>query len=126
MRVTDDDRSGPRAAELLLRSGAFGLVVIDHAHTVAPRPRVTEAWLGRIAALARLHESRVLVLAAPPVTAPALGTLVSVRIETVREHAHEDEIALTYEAVRYKSHLSPPRGRVAHRAPRGFVPARAP
>jgi recombination protein RecA len=126
VRVADDERSGPRAAELLLRSGAFGLVVIDYAHAATPRARATEAWLGRIAALARLHESRVLVLAAPPVTAPALGTLVSVRIETVREDTHEDEVALTYEAVRYKSHLSPPRGRFVRRPPRGFVPARAP
>lgn len=125
VRVGEDPYGGPRAAELLLRSGAFGLVVIDIAHVTTPQARATEAWVGRLASLARLHESRVVVIGGRPVSAPALGTLVSVRIETRRAHLGAHRFALEHDAVRYKSHLAPPHGHTVHRAPRGFMERRA-
>jgi hypothetical protein len=48
----------PQAAELLLRSGAFDLVVLD----LRPAPPPRGAWLGRLQALAREHGTRVLLL----------------------------------------------------------------
>lgn len=48
-----------RAAELLLRCGAFGLVILDFGRA---EPRGSAAWQGRLLGLARQHESRVVIL----------------------------------------------------------------
>lgn len=48
-----------RAAELLLRSGGFGLVILDFGQT---EPRGSTAWQGRLLGLARQHEARVVIL----------------------------------------------------------------
>jgi recombination protein RecA len=72
---------GPlKAAELLLRSGAFGLVVLDLRES---RLRRDTAWQGRLLALAREHRSRVVLLGAPAANR-SLGPLVGVRIEPRR------------------------------------------
>jgi recombination protein RecA len=79
-----------KAAELLLRSGALGLVVVDLtaiAELGEARGTATTAvaaWLGRMQGLARQHDSRVLLLTEKPTHADSLGTLVSVRIESRR------------------------------------------
>jgi recombination protein RecA len=70
-----------KAAELLLRSGAFGLVVLDLRDS---RLRRDAAWQGRLLALAREHCSRVVLLSAPAGAHHSLGPLVSVRIEPRR------------------------------------------
>jgi hypothetical protein len=49
----------PRAAELLLRSGGFDLLVLD----LRPVPPPRGPWLHRLQALVRLHRSRLLLLA---------------------------------------------------------------
>ncbi|HEX5052631.1 MAG TPA: hypothetical protein VFZ65_12720 [Planctomycetota bacterium] len=63
----------PKAAELLLRSGAFDLLVLD-LRPSAPRHG---AWLVRLQALARTHRSRVLLLsdARAPVELGSTSTL---------------------------------------------------
>jgi hypothetical protein len=48
-----------RAAELLLRSGGFGLVILDFSRG---EPRGSNAWQGRLLGLARQHEARVMIL----------------------------------------------------------------
>ncbi len=70
------------AAERLLRSGAFGLVVLDlvPAGDDLPAPLVP-----RLAALAERHGTAVLCLTAKPAAAPSLGPLVSLRCEARRE-----------------------------------------
>lgn len=68
----------PRAAELLLRAGAFDLVVLD----LRPVPPARGAWLHRLQALARLHQTRVLLLgeaSAPVEPASAVAQRVVVR-----------------------------------------------
>jgi recombination protein RecA len=71
---------GPlKAAELLLRSGAFGLVVLDLRDS---HPRRDAAWQGRLLALAREHHSRVVLLG--KTSGRSLGPLVGVRIEPRR------------------------------------------
>ena len=83
------DRAHPhalcKAAELLLRSGAFGLVVLDFTQGAPPSGR--EAWQGRLLGLARQHGSHVALLTEKPTTADSLGTLVGARIEPRRERA---------------------------------------
>jgi len=74
-------RNLARAAELLLRSGAFGLVVIDLTEE-APRGN---AWQGRLAALARQHGSRVVLLSEGDEHAPSLGPTVGLRVAAARD-----------------------------------------
>jgi hypothetical protein len=75
----------PKAAELLLRSGGFGLVVLDL--TVGAQPSQSYpnvAWQGRLLGLAREHHSRVVCLTDTPQQATSLGPLVALRIEVGR------------------------------------------
>lgn len=67
-----------RAAEVLLRSGAFGLVIIDLAHGV---PKGELSWQARLSGLLRRHESRAVVMTESTREQPSLGPLVSMRIE---------------------------------------------
>ena len=65
-----------RAAELLLRSGAFGLVVIDFTEV---RPR-GDRWSSRLAALARRHDCQVLFLTEAEPHMSSVGAMVSIRL----------------------------------------------
>lgn len=78
-----------RAAELLLRSGGFGLVVLDF---VRAEPSGSAAWQGRLLGLARQHESRVVVLRDVGPDQPSLGPLIGLRISSrVEPAAREGE-----------------------------------
>ncbi|HLT36410.1 MAG TPA: hypothetical protein VK034_08990 [Enhygromyxa sp.] len=68
-----------RAAELLLRSGAFGLVILDFGRG---EPRGSTAWQGRLLGLARQHEARVVILRerTSEVAESSLGPLTGLRI----------------------------------------------
>jgi hypothetical protein len=70
-----------RAAELLLRSGGFGLVILDFGRG---EPRGSTAWQGRLLGLARQHEARVVILRERShEPAPAsLGPLTSLRLDS--------------------------------------------
>lgn len=81
VQVPRDRRNLARAAELLLRSGAFGLVIID---LTAGAPR-GDAWQGRLSALARQHDSRVVLLSEASPSSPSLGPMVGLRVAPERE-----------------------------------------
>jgi hypothetical protein len=68
-----------RAAELLLRSGGFGLVLLDFSRG---EPRGSTAWQGRLLGLARQHEARVVILRERTrgVDQSSLGPLTGLRI----------------------------------------------
>jgi recombination protein RecA len=86
-----DARAAGRAADHLVRSGGFGLVVIDlvvgakgdvtsHARAAAiPIPLLT-----RLLGLARAHEAAVVILTKKSHDAPSLNSLISLRAETGR------------------------------------------
>jgi hypothetical protein len=67
-----------RAADWLLRSGAFGLVVID-----GFEDQGNDAVLGRLAKLADEKQTTVVFLTRKRTTDPSLGTLVSLRLGLV-------------------------------------------
>jgi recombination protein RecA len=67
-----------RAAEVLLRSGAFGLVVIDLMQGV---PKGELSWQARLSGLLRRHAARAVVLTASTSAEASLGPLVSMRVE---------------------------------------------
>lgn len=70
-----------RAGERLLRSGAFGLVVLDLA---GERPLLPQALISRLAGLAEKHDAVVAMLTAKPADRTSLGSLVSLRAEARR------------------------------------------
>ena len=106
--------SGPhalvRAAELLLRSGAFGLVTIDFGS--APVPRGELAWQARLSGLVRKHEARVVLITASSREAPSLGPLIALRVEpeTQRDGAR---VVLTQHLLKSKLGLSDELGGVS-------------
>jgi hypothetical protein len=67
----------PKAAELLLRSGGFGMVVLDLSDLSMQRDG---AWQGRLLGLAREHESWLLLL-----THSHDGSLISLCLEPHRQ-----------------------------------------
>jgi recombination protein RecA len=75
----------PRAAEQLLRSGAFGLVVLD----LGEASRVPMAMLSRLSGLARKHASAVVFLTDKPGHRESIGSLVSLRAEVTKEEADD-------------------------------------
>ncbi len=84
----------PRAADALIRSGAFGLVVMDLIGEVGPARRSLgeggrEARIGsgapaRLTGLAKKHDAAVVLLTGDPRDSSRLGPLVSLRAEARR------------------------------------------
>jgi recombination protein RecA len=72
--------AGVRAAERLLRSGAFGLVVMD----LGRDGELPMAHQGRLVGLAQQHDAAVVCLTAKSADAASIGSLVSLRVEVVR------------------------------------------
>ena len=89
-----------KAAELLLRSGAFGLVVVDLGSI--PHGSRT-AWQGRLLGLARQHESRVVLLTDKPSHADSLGTLVGLRVEPRRTRGSDGSFLVEHQVLKNKS-----------------------
>jgi recombination protein RecA len=80
---------GARAAERLLRSGAFGLIVLD----LGRDARVPTALLGRLVSLAKRHDTALVCLTNKPRDAASLGSLVSLRAEVMREKCGDDRFS---------------------------------
>ena len=115
-----------RAAELLLRSGAYGLVVLDlsapacmdsppvpacpegqvatdMSKKTARPPRLRgSAWQARLAALARMHHSRVVVLTRAAGSYASLGPMVGLRVDPRRERQAPGVFAIRPEVVKHK------------------------
>ncbi len=83
LRINDDTRAKGlariRAAEMLLRSGAFGLVVIE-----APQGLLPARALSRLHAMARRHQTRVVFRRSEAAVA-SLGPLVALHLEAERD-----------------------------------------
>ncbi|MCG8589315.1 MAG: recombinase A [Proteobacteria bacterium] len=86
-----------RAADVLLRSGAFGLVVIDLAEAPVPIPVQT-----RLAGVAQKHASVVLFLTRKDDESPSLGSLVGVRAQARRERLGEAAWSCTLHVLKDK------------------------
>ncbi|MEY4515488.1 MAG: hypothetical protein RLZZ450_7610 [Pseudomonadota bacterium] len=68
-----------RASEVLLRSGAFGLLVVDFAEAAVPRGEL--AWQARLSGLVRRHEARMVLLTSSRCDDASLGPLIGLRVE---------------------------------------------
>ncbi|MDA1093579.1 MAG: recombinase A [Acidobacteria bacterium] len=71
----------PRAAEHLVRSGAFGLLVLD----LGEAAQVPAPMQMRLQGLAQKHDAAILFLTRKQREAPSLGALISLRAEARRE-----------------------------------------
>jgi recombination protein RecA len=89
-----DTTAAARSAERLLRSGAFGLVILDFGGggTVdLPVPHQ-----GRLVTLAQTHDAAVVCITDKAGEAASLGSLISLRAEALRRHdrAHDYDVTL--------------------------------
>jgi recombination protein RecA len=80
-----------RAADLLLRSGAFGLVVLD----LDDDHELPMALQSRLVGLAQKHEAAIVCLTEKAATSASLSSLVSLRAEAWRGPAARDEHGTT-------------------------------
>jgi recombination protein RecA len=86
-----------RAADPLLRSGGFGLAVLDLG--VAP---LLDALQSRLLGLAQTHQAAVLCLTARKRDAGSLGSLVSLRAEAVRVRVAEGRFRVELQVLKDK------------------------
>ncbi len=107
-----------KAAEILMRSGALGLLVLDLSASSPPRG---EAWLNRLAALAREHRSRVLLVTASGAETPSLGTLVSLRLLPKRQRLAPGHFVVTPTLLKDKLGLDAEIGAEHYRGPWGLL-----
>ncbi|MCB9593071.1 MAG: recombinase A [Sandaracinaceae bacterium] len=106
----------PKAAELLLRSGAFGAIVVDVEGQAPPRGG---AWLGRLGSLAREHACRCVFLTAP--SEGSLGPLISLRLRAARRRVRPGRFVLETEVLKDKSGAHPTLpGPALHLGPAGL------
>jgi len=89
-----------KAAEQLLRSGAFDLLIIDLEKAVL---RDGGSWQGRLQALSREHRTRIILLSDRPVAADSLGPLISLRLLARRQRVSPGVFRLTYEVLKSKA-----------------------
>jgi len=90
-----DAIAAARAAERVLRSGAFGLVVLDLVS------ELTTAIQGRLLSLAQMHDAAVVCLTDKSEDTPSLGSVVSLRAEALRRR-ERDGFRITVRALKDK------------------------
>ena len=107
-----------RAAELLLRSGALGLVILDLEDEAPSGPPA--AWQGRLLGLARQHQSRVVLLTRNPAHRASLGPLIGLRLEARRQRLAPGRFELGAQVLKNKSGAPLRIASTPHRGPWGL------
>jgi len=95
-----DTTAAARAAERLLRSGGFGLVVLDLGGGEIVEMPI--AHQGRLVTLAQTHDAAVVCITEKPSESPSLGSLVSLRAEALRLHSGDHDYDVTLRALKDK------------------------
>jgi recombination protein RecA len=113
-----DPSASTRAAELILRTGAFGALVIDLSCSIASLPRGS-AWQGRLLGLAREHACRVIVLSPHGRARASLGALVSLRFDVRRARIAPGRFRVEANVLKDKSGLAPKTLTTTFEAPMG-------
>ena len=89
--------AGARASDKLLRSGAFGLIVLD----IGPDPRVPVPLMARLASLAQRNHTALAFLTQPAGTS-SLGSLISLRVRARRQRIAADRFRCWLEVLKDK------------------------
>lgn len=105
-----------KVGELLLRSGGFGMVVVDLSGTQPPR---SAAWQGRLLNLAREHNSWLLLIGAGRGEG-SLGPLVSLSIASHWQRIRPGTFLLHHQLKKDKSSLLGPVTEELRRGPHGL------
>jgi recombination protein RecA len=92
-----DAAGGARAADKLVRSGAFGLIVLD----IGPDQRVPAPLLARLASLAQRHHTALVFLTQSTGTS-SLGSLISLRVRARRQRVAADRFRCWLEVLKDK------------------------
>ena len=100
VRVRDAIASA-RVAERLLRSGAFGLIVIDLCAPSGGSAELATAIQGRLVTLAQTHDAAIVCITDKTAETASLGSLVSLRAEALRLRDRED-VTVTVRALKDK------------------------
>lgn len=92
----------PRAADMLIRSGGFGLVVIDLSD--ASPVNIPMPLLSRIVRLSHVKNVATVCLTRKPVHASSLGSLISLRSQARRVGKFDATAGISLEAIKDKQH----------------------
>jgi recombination protein RecA len=87
----------PRAGEKLLRSGGFGVVVLDLGAGDIPMPLQS-----RLTGLAHHHHTALICLTEKEQAMLSIGSLVSLRVHAVKRRARENHFVCTLNVVKDK------------------------
>jgi recombination protein RecA len=93
-----DAITAARAAERLLRSGAFGLVVMD----LAGHAELSMVIQGRLVTLAQTHDAAVVCITDKTADTASLGSLVSLRADALRGRDRDGKFEVTVRALKDK------------------------
>ncbi|MGB8330301.1 MAG: hypothetical protein WCE62_09245 [Polyangiales bacterium] len=93
-----------RAAEWLARSGAFGLTIIDLTDALPPGSSVN--WQGRLRALLRRYDGRILLLTSNAHEDPSSGPLVGLRVEARRGPLRADRFEVHTHVLKDKAGIA--------------------
>lgn len=96
-----DAIAAARVAERLLRSGAFGLVVIDLCAPSGGHAELATSIQGRLVTLAQTHDAAIVCLTDKTSDTASLGSLVSLRAEALRLR-DRDEVRISVNALKDK------------------------
>ncbi|MCA9579361.1 MAG: hypothetical protein KC668_28225, partial [Myxococcales bacterium] len=88
-----------RVAEWLVRSGGFGLVIMD---LVGRVPAAHNPWQTRLSGLLRKHDAQLCVLSDSQARAPSLGAMVALRLEPRRERTPDGAFVLSQRVLKNK------------------------
>jgi len=105
-----------KVADRLIRSGAFGLVVLD----LGQDPRVPLALVARLSGLAKKHDAAVLCLTEERRDAASLGPTISVRGEANRRLTDDAPFACRVELLKDRRGAPRPVHEGVHRRPEGL------
>ncbi|MHC4954327.1 MAG: recombinase A [Planctomycetota bacterium] len=92
-----DPKGLARAADQLVRSGGFGLIVLD-----VGAMRIAMAALSRLLGLAQKHNTAIVFVTDKHERDPSLGSLITLRGQTSRKHSGNDEYLCALTAVKDK------------------------
>ena len=99
VRVPDAQSAG-RAADRLLRSGAFGLIVMD----LNSSRTISVPLQTRLVQQARTHDAALLCLTSKARSAPSLGSMVSLRGQTSCRRLEVDRFQYRIEILKDRRH----------------------
>jgi recombination protein RecA len=106
-----------RVAEWLVRSGGFGLLVMD---LMGRAPAAQSPWQTRLSGLLRKHDAQLCVLSDSQAAAPSLGAMVALRLEPQRQRDEDGSFVLSHRILKNKLGVAHGPAPERRRAPAGL------